>query len=198
MKVKQIFIDVETAGLNPVDHGLIQVAGVIVIDGRKMQTFDYLMCPPSLKTFQQRALEVIGRSMDEIETFDKSADKFKIFHKMLCKYVNPFDKVDKFQFIAYNSPFDADFIRQWFTDNDNKYYGSIFWTPDICVMRKAGDYLQDERYKLKNFRLETVCKHLNIDTKGDLHDAMVDVALTMRLYKSLGGSTTENQGELKL
>ena len=196
---KQIFIDVETTGLDEVKHGLVQVAGAIVIDGVLKESFNYSMCPPSEKDFEPKALEVIGLSTDDIECFDESDIIFKKFHKMLCKYISPYDKKDKLHFIAYNSPFDSSFIRQWFIDNNNKYYGSMFWTPDICVLRKAGDYLQDERSKLKNCKLETVCNYFDIKTLGELHNAMTDVVLMMKLYNHLTYDLRgKEQGELNL
>jgi DNA polymerase-3 subunit epsilon len=182
---KQIFIDVETTGVDPIQHGLVQVAGAIVIDGKLKESFNYFMCPPSDKTFEVRALEVIGMDMKKIETFQSSAKAYSEFHSMLRRYVNKYDKTDKFHFIAYNSPFDVGFIRQWFLDNLDKYFGSMFWTPDICVMRLAGHYLQDQREKLKNFKLSTVCEFLDIKADGKLHDAMIDIELTMRLYGSI-------------
>lgn len=195
---KQIFIDVETTGLDPKLHGLVQVSGAVVIDGRLKQSFDYLMCPPPEKTFEVRALEVIGMDMNEIKTFEKSDKAYSHFHSMLRKYVNKFDAKDKFHFIAYNSSFDVSFIRQWFLDNLDKYYGSMFWTPDLCVMRKAGFFLQNERSKLKNFRLETVCEYLKLKSTGKLHNAMVDVELTMRLNKYIDDklNSTGEQEEL--
>lgn len=178
---KQIYIDVETTGLDPKLHGLVQVAGAIVINGVLKESFDYSMCPPPDKTFDVRALEVINLDMKAIGNFASSEDMYDQFFKLVKKYVNVYDKKDKLHFLAYNSPFDVSFIRQWFLDNNNKYYGSMFWTPDICIMRKAGDLLQSQRHELKNFKLKTVCDYLDIESRGQLHNAMIDIELTKQL-----------------
>lgn len=194
---KQIFIDVETTGVDPKLHGLVQVAGAIVIDGILKESFNYLMCPPPEKTFEVRALEIIGMDMPKIKRFAPSQDMYFQFIQMLGKYVDKYNSKDKFHFIAYNSPFDVSFIRQWFLDNNNKYYGSMFWTPDLCVMRDAGFFLQAIRPKLKNFKLATVCEYLGIKAEGKLHNAMVDIELTMELYKYIDKAISDNGGEIK-
>ena len=183
--MKQIFIDVETTGLSPETSGLVQVAGAIVIDDKLQESFNYFMRPPSDKACDKRALEVTGMTIEKIKSFAPSSDIFNQFKKTLLKYVDPYDKTDKLYFLAYNSPFDTQFIRQWFLDNGEKYFGSMFWTPDICVMRMAAQAVKEFRHKFINFKLATVCKKLQIESKGNLHDALVDIELTMELYKKL-------------
>lgn len=185
MQVKKCFIDTETTGLDSSKHGLVQVAGVIDIGGVVVEEFDFMMRPPADKLFETRALEVIGKDMAVIDGYKPSKENFKMFKNILTQYVDQFNPKDKFFFIAYNAPFDVGFIRQWFLDNGDKYYGSMFWTPAIDVMSQAGDALMFERHKLKDFKLGTVTNHLNIKPSGKLHDAMTDIDLTRNLYYHL-------------
>ena len=183
--MKQIFIDVETTGLNPEKSGLTQVAGAIVIDGKVEESFNYFIKPPKGKLCDKKALEVTGMTREKINVFLPFVQQYDTFHRMLLRFVEKYDKTDKFHFLAYNSPFDSQFIRQWFLDQGDKYYGSMFWTPDICVMRMAMEYIGDDRDLFKNFKLETVCNELGIKPKGKLHDALVDIELTMALYNHI-------------
>ena len=61
--------------------------------------------------------------------------------------------------------------------------GSWFWTPPVDLMSAAAMLVGDERRQLQNFKLGTVCDHLGIKPGGDLHDANVDVEMTIELYR---------------
>lgn len=105
--------------------------------------------------------------------------------KFLDSVINKYDKTDKADFIAYNAVFDTSFIRELFLQNNNKFYGSYFYNPAICVMQLA-------RYKLRNkerpdnFKLSTVCKYMGIKViEGDLHGALYDIKITKDLYNKL-------------
>lgn len=185
MKIKKCFIDTETTGLDPLKHGLVQVAGVIEIEGKIVEEFDFMMRPPADKLFDVRALEVMGKDMAVIDGYKPSKENFKMFKNILNQYVDPYDKKDKLFFLAYNAPFDTAFIRQWFLDNGDKYYGSMFWVPSIDIMSLAGQWMIEFRHELPNFQLGTVCDYYKLQPKGKLHDAMADIDLTRQLYYHL-------------
>jgi len=190
--VKRCFIDTETTGLDPLRHGLVQVAGVIEINGEIVEEFDFMMRPPADKLFEVRALEVIGKDMAVIDGYKPSKENFRMFKNVISQYVDNYDKKDKFFFLAYNAPFDVAFMRQWFLDNGDKYFGSLFWVPAIDVMSLAGEALAELRHELSDFKLGTVADYLGITPSGKLHDAMNDIDLTRQLYYNLrnrkGGS----------
>lgn len=58
--MKLFFYDLETTGTNPARHGIHQISGKIVIDGKEMETFDYHVQPNPKAQIEPKALEVGG------------------------------------------------------------------------------------------------------------------------------------------
>lgn len=59
---KLFFYDLETTGTNPGRHGIHQISGEIVIDGKTVETFDYKVQPNPKAQIEDAALEVGGGS----------------------------------------------------------------------------------------------------------------------------------------
>lgn len=197
MKIKRAFIDVETTGLDPKTHGLVQVAGIIDIDGEVVEEFDFSMKPIDGKLFETRALEVNNLTMDVINKYEPSEKNFLMFRQLLKKYVDKYNSKDKFTFIGYNVTFDVGFIRQWFLDHGDNYFGSLFFRYPIDVGSHAMEALLDKRHELKNDKLGTVMQHFNVEPQGDLHDARTDIIATREVYyKALRLLRGDGQEEL--
>ena len=182
---KLCFIDTETTGTDPQKHGLIQLAGFIVIDGEEKETFNYRVQPFVGDAVEDSALAVNKTTRVEISTYSAPRTVYLDFASLLSKYVDKYDKRDKFFFIGYNTRFDADFVRAFFEKNGDGYFGSWFWFPPIDVMNLAAVELMEERESLQNFKLATVAYTLKIQANGELHDALTDIRLTQKLYNSL-------------
>ena len=103
---------------------------------------------------------------------------------MLSKYVNKFDKKDKFFLVGYNNAaFDNQFFRGFFLQNNDNYFGSWFWANSIDVMVLASQHLMECRAELENFKLSTVAQYLGVEIKEEsLHNAQYDIELTKSVY----------------
>ena len=183
-QIKNCYLDVETTGLWPNMHGLIQIGGIIEIDDTEVERFNFHCKPFNDKVIDSKALTVNGITEDQLAEFP---DPTKVFSKVINifgKYVSPYDPLDKFAFIAYNAKFDESFIRQWFKDNKSKFFGSWFWYPIIDTAQTVFEQDRAGRAALLNFKLKTVAAYygLTIDNSR-LHDAMYDIELTRDLYK---------------
>jgi DNA polymerase-3 subunit epsilon len=190
MNIKKIYIDVETTGVDYKTNGLIQIAGLIEIDGEEKETFDILMQPFNNKVITDKALEVNGRTIEEIKTFDQPQIAHKKLINILDQYVDRYNKRDKFLFHAYipgDGDFDGSFLRQFFLDCGNNYYGSYFFTPAIDISSICAIALSDKRSELENFKLETVARCLGIEiNKDQIHNAVEDIRISKKvLDKSL-------------
>lgn len=182
--MKLLYCDTETGGLNPVKNPLLQLAGIIEIDGVEKEVFNYMIQPGDMDIIDEKALEVNDLTMEQIMGFDPPARIHAEFKMLMKQYVNPYDKRDKFHFIGYNSnSFDMPFIREFFKKQDDKFFGSWFFYPGIDVMLLTAHRLMGQRHLMENFKLHTVAKKMGIsveDTK--LHEALYDVELTKKLY----------------
>jgi len=180
---KLIFIDVETTGRVAADASIWSLSYIIDIDGVEKERGTLKMCPTT--EFEDRALEIANEShtLEEILGFPKQEDQFIKFKVILNRYINQFDTKDKFLFAGYNSKFDEEFVRDWFTKNKDTYYGSWFYNGTLDIMALCAYTLQSHRHKLPNFQLGTIAKLFQIDIEA--HQSESDVNATYEIYKDL-------------
>jgi len=124
-----------------------------------------------------------GYSEGDILGFPHPVETYHRLIEVFERYVDRFDREDKFLFFGYGAKFDDNFLRQFFEKSNDKYYGSWFFTPWIDVMSLAANALKTERYRMENFKLGTVAEFVGIDVKeSDLHGSAYDIRLTKQLY----------------
>jgi len=189
---KYIFVDTETTGVNPKENGIIQLGGIIAYEENgafaEMERFNYFIRPLEQNIIESRALEVNNLSNEQLMSFPAAIEVYKEFIGVLSKYVDKYNRNDKFQFVAYNARFDFDFIREWFTNLGDPYFGSWFYFPPLDVMNMAAFLLQKERHKMENFKLGTVAEYLGLKPEGALHDAFIDILLTKAVFDKFNSS----------
>jgi DNA polymerase-3 subunit epsilon len=182
-RMKLIYIDTETTGIECPESGLIQLAGVIEIGGEVKMSFDYRIRPFSTDTISDEALAVNGVTRQDLEDYADPQAVFRGFIDLLSEYVDRYDRTDKFHLVGYNAGFDADHLRAWFTKNNDQYFGSWFWHPPVDVMGIASLVLMRQRPAIKNFRLATVARTLGLEVDSEkTHDALYDVELTRQMF----------------
>ena len=64
--IKIIFIDTETGGVNAEKSALIQLSGIIEVDGTEKEKFNFYIKPFVNSEVNEKALEVQGRTLEEI------------------------------------------------------------------------------------------------------------------------------------
>lgn len=182
--MKLVFFDLETTGTNPGKHGIHQISGQIVIDGVVKESFDFHVQPNPKALIEEEALKVGGVTREQILAYPPMQQVYQEFVAMLGKYVDKFNKKDKFFLVGYNNAaFDNQFLRGFFLQNGDVYFGSWFWANSIDVMVLASAYLATRRPEMENFKLSTVAKTLGIVVNDDsLHDAMYDIELTKAVF----------------
>ncbi len=186
--IKKLYLDTETTGTNPKEHGIFQISGIIEIDGEVKKEFDIHMQPRSNCKIEKAALDVTGKTVEEIMSYQPMKSGYNEFISILSQFINQFDKRDKFIIVGYFVTFDTDMMRQWFLDNGNKYYGSFFWSNTIGVDSFASLFLQEMRPQMENFKLMTVAKYLGIEIdKTKLHDSLYDIQITRECMKKMFG-----------
>lgn len=184
--MKNLIADVETSGTDVNRHGILQVAGLIEIDGQIVDRFDYKIKPFKGQTLSNQALEINKLTIEMISTFATPQDVYQELNQKLCHYVDKYDPNDKFFIIGWYNKLDDDFLRRFWENNDDKYYGSLIWTPAISVDVLVMEILKELRPKFENFRLETIARHFGIEVPAEkVHDAMFDAELVHKVYKKL-------------
>lgn len=188
MKIKKCFIDVETTGLDVSKHSIHQISSIMIDEnGKEIDSFNMKLRPFKAE-YEQSALDIAGITYAELLEPERetSGACFLLFQEFLNKHVNRFNKKDRLQFVAYNSEFDERFVREWFNEHDDSFYGAYFWNPSICVMKTAAWFLRDHRAKLNSFKLKAICNFAGIKFDENLgHDSMYDITKTLELYRVL-------------
>jgi DNA polymerase-3 subunit epsilon len=185
--MKLLFYDLETAGLDPCKNGIHQISGCVEIDGEEKECFDFKVAPNPAMEISEQSLAISGKTKEEVMVYPPMEIVFKQFIEMLSKYIDRYDKKDKFFLVGYNNTsFDNDFLRAWFAQNNDNYYGSWFWPNTIDVYVLATQKFMKERGEMSDFKLKTVCRHAGISVdESKIHDAIYDIEITRALYKKI-------------
>ncbi len=194
---KILWVDVETTGLIPGRAGIIQLAAMVEIGGKVLETIDLKMRPLVKNVCDPEALKLHGLSEPAIKLYPPNSDAFTSFEALLRKYIDKFDKLDKFILAGYNvNSFDEPFLRQFFVDNAKTekqreaqgYFGSYFAWPKRDIQTYVAEHFAEYALRLKNYQLATVCEHFGIEINA--HDALSDITATRTLYYILRYSLT--------
>ncbi len=182
--MKLLFFDLETTGVNPGKNGIHQISGEIVINGKTMERFDFNVQPNPKCVIEEQALQVAGVTREQVMAYPPMDVVYRDFVSMLGKYVDKYNKTDKFFLVGYNNAsFDNQFLRGFFLQNGDKYFGSWFWSNSIDVMVLASAHLAERRTEMENFKLATVANFLGVQVdENSLHDAYYDIYLTKAIY----------------
>ena len=134
---------------------------------------------------EEDALKVGGVTKEQILAYPPMYDIYRKLINMLEKYVDKYNKKDKYFLVGFNNAsFDNQFLRGFFLQNGDQYFGSWFWSNSFDVMVLATPYLAANRAEMENFKLATVAKALGIEVSEDnLHDASYDIALTKGIFQ---------------
>jgi DNA polymerase III subunit epsilon len=188
--MKIVYIDLETTGTDENKHAIHQIAGYVEKDWQIVETFNYKVRPRPGSFAEPKALEIGHVTAEQIKAYPPHTEVYAQFIKMLARHINKFDKKDKAFFTAYNASFDNKFMRRFFEDNNDAYFGSWFWSGTLDVMGIALNKLKEERHEMLNFQLATVAQKLGITVaSGETHDAMNDIRITREMYHKLEGRT---------
>lgn len=178
---KLFWFDTETTGLTAKDHSMIQLAGLVEIDGVVKKEINIFFRPFKSKKIDPEALKVNGRTVEEIMNFPPPQIGIAQLKAVLKKFVNPFIATDKFVPGGCNVNFDLDFLREtWLLAGDKFGPGSYLFNCPYDVRTDAAKLILHKNMRLKNYKLGTICEYCGIDI-GEAHNPMNDILATRNL-----------------
>ena len=185
----KFFYDLETTGLDSHKNAIHQIAIIVEVNGKIVESLDWKIRPFEGAKLDPIALKVGNVVEAQIMSYPDSTEVFKRLKSMLSKYVDKYDKTDKMHLVGFNNRyFDDRFLRAWFEREGDSYFGAWFWADSLDVMVLASQRLIHERHRMKNFKLMTVAETLGVEVEeAKLHDGVYDVAITREAYNKIAG-----------
>lgn len=182
---KIAWIDCETGGLDAKEHDITQVAGIIEINGKVVEEFEILMRPDSPSRVTAEALAVTKQTIEQVMAHPSTqAEGYWVLTKILARYVDKYNKADKFVWAGQNPRFDMDFVRALWKKNQDQYFGSWFWpNPADLIGLTMAMTIRGHLPGLPNLRLHSVAEALKVPL--DAHKAIEDVRATRTCFYKL-------------
>lgn len=176
--MKILFLDTETGGVNPKESALIQLSGIVRIDKKDVEEFNFFIKPFEGSEVNPKALEVQGRTLEELdsEKYKSEAETYFYFKKILDKYINKYDNI----VAGYNVKFDIEMLQSFFKRQNDNYLFSYISSATIDPLPCIG-FLQlcGILPVLENNKLETWCNYFGIEFQA--HDSLEDIKATKEL-----------------
>jgi DNA polymerase-3 subunit epsilon len=187
MSLKLLFFDTETTGVRYWKDGIHQISGYIDIDGEIKETFDFKVQPNPNAEISDEALAIANITREQIANYPPMKNIYLELVKMLGKYVDKYDKTDKFYLVGFNNAsFDNPMLRAWFKQNGDEYFGSWFWSNCFDVFVMATPHILSVRPTMTSCNLLNTAKALGIEVdESKLHDALYDIEITRAIFYKL-------------
>ena len=160
-----VVLDFETTGLSP-DHGdrAIEIGAVKIVDGKFVDRFQRLMNPGfAISGF---IADYTGISNAMLKDAPPCNVVMAEFHEFVGDH----------NLVAHNASFDRKFLDSEFSRISRSYAGTF-----SCSMLLSRRMLQDA----PNHKLESLVRHLGIESEGAFHRALYDAEMAGRIWLRL-------------
>lgn len=173
-----LFIDIESTGLSPDHHAMVELSAIAVINGEFCGQKTIRIKPHEGAKIDPEALKVTGFTVSLINSFGEIAPGIKEF----IEFVDSFDC--KFRLAGHNIGFDRRFLfktmcRHGFYSD----YISRFRSDYICTYEMAKK-IGKKKLNVDSLKLGTLCEALDIQLEN-AHSAADDIKATYELYEKL-------------
>lgn len=191
MEQRLVFIDLETGGIDPKRHPIIQLAAVAInADLEVLEAYEAKLTfdPKKANTHSLRKNHYHpGSWANEAKPPELAAKEFSQFLRRHATVDALSARGESFrvaQLVAHNAGFDGPFLAEWF-DKLGMYLPAsrlILCTMQLAMWRFAISPLPTPQ----NYKLATLCKHFGIHFHAaSAHEALGDVSATVRLFQQL-------------
>jgi len=183
--MKIAWIDEETTGLDEKINDIITLSVLIEIDGKVDKSINLKIQPHSYENIDDEALKINGITREQMKTFDSPEIGLEKLLAFFSKYVNRYDKKDKFYFAGYNvKAFDIPFLEEFFKKCGDDYFWSWFHSQKFDVYEAINFfYLAGYFRECENLRLSTIAEYFSIPILA--HDAKSDILASRAICHTL-------------
>lgn len=180
---KYLWLDTETTGLDPEKNGLIEIAGLVEINGKveedfviNSRMFEGDVIAPAAAALQGLTVDEFAR---QIDNYHPPKIAFDLLKSWLMSWVDRYEPDDKFTVAGYNPQFDVSFVERFFRKMGDPYCFSYIRRATVDVLSVARFLSWVGVLDVKDHKLETVCSAYGIMFKA--HTALDDIIATRQL-----------------
>lgn len=197
---RRIFFDVETNGLNPSRHNIIQIAAVAADDeGVILDTFEVKLLfeeqdadPEALRKVSYDKELWAKHGVDPLTAYERfvwfareHATVRRVSRRTGKNYYHA-------RLFAHNAHFDMEFLWQFHRVVQGAFPEKSYYLPvermPICTLQTALSFFdQNTQYQPPvNYKLGTLCEYFQLGFSTNMaHDALYDAKMTAKLYHAL-------------
>ena len=195
-----IFFDLETGGIDPKRHPIIQLAAVAVDEHLEvLEAFEAKIKfnPRQAKTQSLRKNHyhpgVWANEAREPKTVAQEFSEFLRRHASVPALSAQGKPYQVAQLVAHNAAFDGPFLTAWY-DELNLYLPARRLV--LCTMQLAmWHFVWGEENPPANFQLATLCDQFGVPFHAaSAHDALGDASATVQLFQAITRKHHESQG----
>ena len=179
------FFDVETTSLDVCHGAIIQIAGILDIDGEVADTLNILVKPHENADIRQEALDVNKTSLEDLFENPARVSPKAAYQQVMdfCRYPKRVYQEHRIFASGYNAfTFDMPMLMHMGTRVGDQYSRKKFHWPVLDVAVLAADYLREQRSAMDSFSLASVAKMLGVEFEGMAHDAVFDTRVAREIY----------------
>lgn len=184
-----VFFDVETGGLNPAVHPIIQIAAVVVDEQfRELESvemklrFDEKQADASALLANGYSPEIWKREAIDSSLALGRIDSILRAHATYEKISARGKSYSVARLGAHNARFDCDFLAAWFKAA-GMFCPAAIYEP-LCTLNLARWCSLFDPHPPADHKLETLCRWLDIQ-HAHAHDALADVRATVDVASAL-------------
>ena len=199
-----IFLDIETTGLDPVQHRVLEIAFQVIDlrSGKQLASFHKPICQPQevWDLADPVSLKINGFTWEEVQ---KGTPQEKASAEILEKFISLDIRRGKALFICQNPAFDRAFFAQLinvYTQEELKWpyhwldFASMYWAYKVKEARDTAVPLSDSIRLSK----DNIAEEQGLPKEEKPHRAMNGVKHLVLCYQSLiGWTATDNSSDPK-
>ena len=196
--MKLAFFDLETAGLNPDRHAIIQIAAIAVDESLSpIEAFEAKILFDERKANQNSLRKnhfhrgVWAKEAQREEAAAKGFSDFLRRHASVPQTSSKGEEYFVSQLVAHNSSFDGPFLQAWF---DRLKIFLPARRQVLCTMQRTLWHFSENTHLVppKDYKLATLCQYFGVPFHAAAaHEALADVSATVQLYRALHNSVVE-------
>lgn len=190
---KILWLDLETTGLDPMKHGVTEIAAVLEEDGKEVDSFQEYVCPTPGLEFTDKALQITRFTMEDVVGFPAEREVMRRFIPWLRQYVNPYDRNHKLILAGFNVDFDAGFLARLLARAKEPGGLEAFFYWHVLDVRSFTTWALRDRWpvmangKLMSVASQILTKQEMLEAMGggEAHGASVDLRVTIETFRKV-------------